>query len=134
MVDHSIAKAVCLGQDLFCLPEGFRRIGYDADTMHYTFMDKHGKLYWSAPGEEYSMLMLVAFSTLTDRPEAFSGSLSLYFPFHVDNYVHSHRWRKSEACQVYESHSKVDVQQLLASICDDVHHIVFRPSCTSAPA
>ncbi|KAK0447295.1 hypothetical protein EV421DRAFT_1666941, partial [Armillaria borealis] len=54
------------------LPEGFRRISYDADTMQYTFTDKHGKLYRSAPGEEYGTLTPVAFSASTDRPEAFS--------------------------------------------------------------
>ncbi|PBK85361.1 hypothetical protein ARMGADRAFT_1087540 [Armillaria gallica] len=59
-------------EDSFRLPEGFKRIGYDADTMRYTFMDKHGKLYQSAPGEEYGTLTPVAFSASTDRPEAFS--------------------------------------------------------------
>ncbi|PBK85339.1 hypothetical protein ARMGADRAFT_1036388 [Armillaria gallica] len=52
-------------EDSFCLPEGFKRIGYDADTMCYTFIDKHGKLYQSGPGEEY------------DRLEAFSDRESL---------------------------------------------------------
>ncbi|KAK0446960.1 uncharacterized protein EV420DRAFT_883166 [Desarmillaria tabescens] len=52
------------------LPEGFQRIGYDADTMQYTFTDTHGKLYRSAPGEEYGTLTPVAAST--DRPGAFS--------------------------------------------------------------
>ncbi len=79
MVDRGIAKAFCFGQDLFRLPEGVKRIGYDADTMCYTFIDKHGKLYWSAPGEEYGTLTLVAFSASTDRPEAFSGSSPLSF-------------------------------------------------------
>ncbi|PBK61216.1 hypothetical protein ARMSODRAFT_965216 [Armillaria solidipes] len=59
-------------EDSFRLPEGFKRIGYDADTMRYTFTDKHGKLYRSAPGEEYGTLTPVAFSASTDRPEAFS--------------------------------------------------------------
>ncbi|KAK0460473.1 uncharacterized protein EV420DRAFT_1641017 [Desarmillaria tabescens] len=58
--------------DSFRLPEGFRRIGYDADTMRYTFTDKHEKLYRSAPGEEYGMLMPVGFSASADRPGAFS--------------------------------------------------------------
>ncbi|KAK0229780.1 hypothetical protein EDD85DRAFT_849720 [Armillaria nabsnona] len=59
-------------EDSSRLPEGFRRIGYDADTMRYTFTDKHGKLYRSAPGEEYGTLTPVAFSASTDRPGAFS--------------------------------------------------------------
>ncbi|KAK0184502.1 hypothetical protein F5146DRAFT_1074825 [Armillaria mellea] len=58
-------------EDSFRLPEGFKRIGYDADTMRYTFMDTHGKLYRSAPGEEYGTLMPVVFSASMDRPAAF---------------------------------------------------------------
>ncbi|PBK85364.1 hypothetical protein ARMGADRAFT_942035, partial [Armillaria gallica] len=68
------------GQDSFRLPEGFKRIGYDADTMRYTFTDKHGKLYRSAPGEEYGTLTPVAFSASTDRLGAFSGSSPFSFP------------------------------------------------------
>ncbi|KAK0199344.1 hypothetical protein DFS33DRAFT_1510168 [Desarmillaria ectypa] len=61
-------------EDSFRLPEGFRRIGYDADTMRYTFTDKHGNLYRNAPGEEYGTLMPVTFSASTDRPGAFSDA------------------------------------------------------------
>ncbi|PBK76149.1 hypothetical protein ARMSODRAFT_1080269 [Armillaria solidipes] len=57
-------------EDSCRLPEGFRRIGYDADTKRYTFSDKRGKLYQSAPGEEYGTLS-PAVSTSTSRPEAF---------------------------------------------------------------
>ncbi|KAK0469305.1 uncharacterized protein EV420DRAFT_1472560 [Desarmillaria tabescens] len=57
-------------EDSYRLPEGFRRIGYDADTMRYTFSDKRGKLYQSPPGEEYGTLTPVI-STSTSRPEAF---------------------------------------------------------------
>ncbi|SJL13204.1 uncharacterized protein ARMOST_16643 [Armillaria ostoyae] len=63
-------------EDSFRLPEGFKRIGYDADTMRYAFTDKHGKLYRSAPGEEYGTLTPVAFSASTDRPGAFSDGES----------------------------------------------------------
>ncbi|KAK0229784.1 hypothetical protein EDD85DRAFT_956881 [Armillaria nabsnona] len=63
-------------EDSFRLPEGFKRIGYDADTMRYTFTDKHGKMYRSAPGEEYGTLTPVAFSASTDRPGAFSDGES----------------------------------------------------------
>ncbi|KAK0205212.1 hypothetical protein DFS33DRAFT_1326657 [Desarmillaria ectypa] len=57
-------------EDSYRLPEGFRRIGYDADTMRYTFSDKRGKLYQSAPGEDYGTLTPVI-SASTSRPEAF---------------------------------------------------------------
>ncbi|KAG7445391.1 uncharacterized protein BT62DRAFT_994870 [Guyanagaster necrorhizus] len=59
-------------EDSFRLPEGFRRVGYDADTMRYTFTDKNGKLYQSAPGEEYGTLTPVTVSASTNRPGAFS--------------------------------------------------------------
>ncbi|KAJ7594202.1 hypothetical protein C8J56DRAFT_926181 [Mycena floridula] len=39
------------------LPEGFRRIGYDADSSRYTFMnDLDGRIYQSEPGSEYGIL------------------------------------------------------------------------------
>ncbi|KAK0229776.1 hypothetical protein EDD85DRAFT_972291 [Armillaria nabsnona] len=59
-------------EDSSRIPEGFRRIGYDADAMQYTFTDKHGNLYRSAPGEESGTVTPVAFSASTDRPEAVS--------------------------------------------------------------
>ncbi|KAH9873386.1 hypothetical protein J1614_005784 [Plenodomus biglobosus] len=38
------------------LPEGFQRIGYDADTSVYTFSGPDGKLYESEPGNCYGEL------------------------------------------------------------------------------
>ncbi|KAK0184499.1 hypothetical protein F5146DRAFT_1074820 [Armillaria mellea] len=58
--------------DSFRLPEGFRRIGYDADTMRYTFTDRNGKLYRGEPGEKFGTLTPVAATTSSDRPGAFS--------------------------------------------------------------
>lgn len=49
-----------LRQDAHRLPEGMRRIAYDADTQRYTFRDRSGQLYQSAPGEEYGVLKAVA--------------------------------------------------------------------------
>ncbi|KAN0097922.1 hypothetical protein V8E55_002368 [Tylopilus felleus] len=43
-------------EDTYRLPEGMRRIAYDADTQRYTFRDRSGQLYQSAPGEEYGVL------------------------------------------------------------------------------
>ncbi|KAK0499982.1 hypothetical protein EDD18DRAFT_1147908 [Armillaria luteobubalina] len=57
-------------EDSCRLPEGFRRIGFDADTKRYTFSDKRGRLYQSASGEEYGTLTPIV-STSTSRPEAF---------------------------------------------------------------
>jgi len=43
-------------EDACRLPEGMRRVAYDADTQRYTFRDRSGQLYQSAPGEEYGVL------------------------------------------------------------------------------
>lgn len=49
-----------LRQDAYRLPEGVQRIAYDADTQRYTFRDRSGRLYQSAPSEEYGVLKPVA--------------------------------------------------------------------------
>ncbi|KAH6875355.1 hypothetical protein BKA58DRAFT_119576 [Alternaria rosae] len=38
------------------LPQGFERIGYDADTQTYTFRDASGLIYESEPGNRYGEL------------------------------------------------------------------------------
>ncbi|KAJ9663967.1 hypothetical protein H2198_000470 [Neophaeococcomyces mojaviensis] len=38
------------------LPEGFQRIGYDADTREYTFKAPNGQVYKSSPGNRYGPL------------------------------------------------------------------------------
>ncbi|KAI0901631.1 carbohydrate-binding module family 50 protein [Annulohypoxylon nitens] len=38
------------------LPEGMQRIGYDADTQTYTFRDRDGSIWESAPGNQYGQL------------------------------------------------------------------------------
>ncbi|KAF2621204.1 hypothetical protein BU25DRAFT_463884 [Macroventuria anomochaeta] len=38
------------------LPEGFERVGYDADTQVYTFKSPEGELYETAPGNRYGEL------------------------------------------------------------------------------
>lgn len=43
-------------QDAERLPEGFERIGYDADTQTYTFRDASGRVYESEPGSRYGEL------------------------------------------------------------------------------
>lgn len=47
-------------QDACRLPEGFKRIAYDADTARYTFRDREGALWLSKPGESYGKLMPVS--------------------------------------------------------------------------
>jgi len=56
------------------LPEGTKRVAYDADTQVYTFRDRDGKLYRSSPGETYGQLILVSSgANLADRPHAFDS-------------------------------------------------------------
>jgi hypothetical protein len=43
-------------QDEYRLPEGMKRIGYDADTQCYTFRDAEGNFFESAPGSRYGEL------------------------------------------------------------------------------
>lgn len=46
------------------LPDGMKRVGYDADTQVYTFLDAHDGTYWeSAPGNQYGKLFPVRSST-----------------------------------------------------------------------
>ncbi|CEJ80161.1 hypothetical protein VHEMI00364 [[Torrubiella] hemipterigena] len=48
------------------LPEGMRRVGYDADTQVYTFQDADGSYWESAPGCEYGRLTRVGGSDEDD--------------------------------------------------------------------
>jgi len=43
-------------EDSYRLPEGLVRIGYDADTMQYTFCDPEGQIYVGSPGATYGVL------------------------------------------------------------------------------
>ncbi|KAF8835908.1 hypothetical protein BDN67DRAFT_974803 [Paxillus ammoniavirescens] len=47
-------------EDSYRLPEGMKRIAYDADSQRYTFRDRSGQLFQSAPGEEYGKLKHVS--------------------------------------------------------------------------
>ncbi|KAJ7507402.1 hypothetical protein B0H11DRAFT_202767 [Mycena galericulata] len=65
-------------EDSTRLPEGMKRIGYDADTSRYTFSDREGNIYMGPAHEEYGFLTLVGKSTRTpavvnDRPHAFAS-------------------------------------------------------------
>ncbi|EAU83965.1 hypothetical protein CC1G_09847 [Coprinopsis cinerea okayama7 len=62
-------------EDSYRLPEGFVRIGYDADTSQYIFKDKEGTLYKSAPGSRYGKLLPIIdpnVKAAEERPEAFN--------------------------------------------------------------
>jgi hypothetical protein len=43
-------------QDDYRLPEGMKRIGYDADTGRYYFKDTDGSIWQSSEGSEYGEL------------------------------------------------------------------------------
>ncbi|KIJ61009.1 hypothetical protein HYDPIDRAFT_31709 [Hydnomerulius pinastri MD-312] len=47
-------------EDSYRLPEGVKRIAYDADTQRYSFRDRSGQLYQGAPGEVYGELKPVS--------------------------------------------------------------------------
>ncbi|KAG5984815.1 hypothetical protein E4U55_003033 [Claviceps digitariae] len=52
------------------LPEGMRRVGYDADTQVYTFQDGDGSYWESVPGCQYGQLTRVAGGADGDDIEA----------------------------------------------------------------
>ncbi|KAG2125880.1 hypothetical protein BD769DRAFT_1463847 [Suillus cothurnatus] len=47
-------------EDSYRLPEGIKRIAYDADTQQYTFRDRSGQLYQNSSGETYGVLKPVS--------------------------------------------------------------------------
>lgn len=51
------------------LPEGMRRVGYDADTQVYTFQDRDGSYWESAPGCQYGQLTRVGNPALDDASD-----------------------------------------------------------------
>lgn len=59
-------------KDSIRLPEGMKRIAYDADTRVYTFRDRDGTLYGGSPGEDYGVLTPVPKSTTITRRGAFA--------------------------------------------------------------
>ena len=65
------AKAV---QDDYRLPEGMRRIGYDADTQTYTYRHSNGSVWEGAPGNRYGTLTPIRGPTYTVRPSADEGT------------------------------------------------------------
>ncbi|KAG1822307.1 hypothetical protein EV424DRAFT_1644152 [Suillus variegatus] len=46
--------------DSYRLPEGIKRIAYDADTQQYIFRDRSGQLYQNPSGETYGVLRPVS--------------------------------------------------------------------------
>ncbi|KAI6044063.1 hypothetical protein EDC04DRAFT_2644680 [Pisolithus marmoratus] len=48
-------------EDSYRLPEGVKRIEYDADTQRYLFRDRSGQLYQNEPGDHYGVLQPVKY-------------------------------------------------------------------------
>ncbi|KAJ7242046.1 hypothetical protein C8J57DRAFT_1368246 [Mycena rebaudengoi] len=66
-------------EDSYRLPEGMKRVAYDADTARYTFRDRDGRVYVGPSGEDYGVLTLVSGlkkSKVADRPHAFASESS----------------------------------------------------------
>ena len=62
------------------LPEGFKRIAYDSDTMKFLFRDCNGQLYQGEAGAEYGGIMTLISPSTTclsrSRPDAFASGTS----------------------------------------------------------
>ena len=54
--DLTMGRYTDADSDAERLPEGMKRIGYDADTQVYTFKDADGTLWEGSPGAEYGRL------------------------------------------------------------------------------
>ncbi|KAF8065291.1 hypothetical protein FPV67DRAFT_1671563 [Lyophyllum atratum] len=60
-------------EDSYRLPEGMKRIGYDADTKVYTFRDRNGALYVGEPEADYGTLTPVTETGGSPRAGAFES-------------------------------------------------------------
>ncbi|KAF8062376.1 hypothetical protein FPV67DRAFT_268316 [Lyophyllum atratum] len=60
-------------EDSYRLPEGMKRIGYDADTKVYTFRDRNGALYLGEPEAHYGTLTPVTETGGSPRAGAFES-------------------------------------------------------------
>ncbi|KAF8810317.1 hypothetical protein BYT27DRAFT_7161973 [Phlegmacium glaucopus] len=70
---------VSFPEDAERLPEGFKRIAYDSDSMKFTFRDSNGQLYQGEAGSDYGTLRPMSASTTSlsrSRPNAFASESS----------------------------------------------------------
>lgn len=74
VLNHS--RRLCLTfditQDEYRLPEGMKRVGYDADSGRYTFQDRDGSLWVGAEGAEFSEMTRSACSLIVVEPGAYA--------------------------------------------------------------
>lgn len=80
-----------ISKDAERLPEGFRRIAYDSDTMKFTFRDSNGRLYHSEAGAEYGILTPISASSTAvsrSRPNAFSSGTVVDFSSQFNSATH----------------------------------------------
>jgi len=66
-------------EDADRLPEGFKRIAYDSDSMKFTFRDCNGHLFQGEAGAEYGIMTPMSASTMSlsrTRPNAFAPAQS----------------------------------------------------------
>jgi hypothetical protein len=80
-----------ISKDAERLPEGFRRIAYDSDTMKFTFRDSNGRLYQSEAGAEYGILTPISASSTVlsrSRPNAFSSGTVVDFSPQFNSATH----------------------------------------------
>ncbi|KAJ6622785.1 hypothetical protein B0H10DRAFT_1909875 [Mycena sp. CBHHK59/15] len=62
-------------EDSYRLPEGMKRVAYDADTSQYTFRDREGNMFIGPVGADYGVLTPMnksGPSESADRPDAFA--------------------------------------------------------------
>ncbi|KAF2260902.1 hypothetical protein CC78DRAFT_536075 [Lojkania enalia] len=57
------------------LPEGFKRVGYDADTQQYTYQDASGQYFSGEPGSRYGLLRPSGYQPSPEEIEQHNASL-----------------------------------------------------------
>lgn len=67
-------------KDSYRLPEGMKRIGYDADNKCYYFRDRDGQAWEGNPGEEYGTMHKLVSPPPSARAMFESGMFISYSP------------------------------------------------------
>ncbi|EMR71183.1 hypothetical protein UCREL1_1764 [Eutypa lata UCREL1] len=82
------------------LPEGMKRIGYDADTETYSYRDADGSIWEGAPGNQYGHLTRVSGPPTSSAPPDYDDDdneeVSVRMPLSYDNsndYTQKPSWR-----------------------------------------
>jgi len=93
-------------EDEYRLPEGMKRVGYDADTQRYYFKDSSGRLWEGAQGAQFSEMRKVTTNTVhfaeTDNEDV-EARPDGYQPLAVDAESAPHKIRPDNNTNAYRT-------------------------------